>query len=536
MTPMWLHILFVVIAQLLLVTKCDAAFTKAACAALNATSVSEANTLTANVADLLVGEGKPFVQAVDGVLVTIMNGTSGGDDGGASNPNGSYMVIYLLTDEGSPFLPKGACDFPSCTNGTGTFECHDRCASTPNGRVTDGILLGPADALVVTLCTPTEMKYFGYDTYIGTRTTHDPEPFYPGQNFGDPINVMNIAVAPDASSEFLQPVAFVSTADGATAQVVSDAYGNAGFDTSSVNVRAVDSDVVRMWDRTQDNEPDFLFSLLRMSVPDEERIDQFKQYQKASWPVKLYLAADDAQAKEPLHPRLAPRHSSDVIDEQVIYTELMNGLEDGIKEHWQDMSKICRQTLNTTTYGTYDDWTHVLQAKNNDTFVVPTRDATYGIPGVAVDGEGNTCGIAVSSKHIGVVFGLLHTETLQLLYSQISLAVFQVVKKNIVDTLSFETDARLKGSARRYLSNEVLDAATKSGIDVDMLYAVDVKGPGVCGDAEIAAGTCIEWGEYSLAMVSPIAVLGERLYCSKATTVGPDASQTIASRMLSFGP
>jgi hypothetical protein len=36
--------------------------------------------------------------------------------------------------------------------------------------------------------------------------------------------------------------------------------------------------------------------------------------------------------------------------------------------------------------------------------------------------------------------------------------------------------------------------------------------------------------------VAPIAVLGERLYCSKATTVGPDASQTIASRMLSFGP
>ena len=541
---MWV-LLLVGLQLLVSTTICSAAFNTATCAAMNQESLDEANKLTESVSDVLVGEGKPFAKAVDGVMVTVVNSTNGDSDGGATNPNGSYMSIYLLTDEGSAFLPKGACDFPACTNGTGTFECHDRCVQTAQGRVSMQYLLGPADALVVTLCTPPEMKYFSYDTYIGTRTTHDPEPFYPGQNFGDSINMLNINLSAKASSEYLQPAAFVQTADGAAAKIISDAYGEAGLDAGSVSVRAIDSDIVRMWDRTQDQttapaggEADFLLSVMRLSVPYAKSTAQFEQYQLASWPVKLYLAADDAQAAEPLHPALTSRFSDAVIDEQATYGKLIDTLEASIKGHWsdKDMSKACTQMLNTTTLGSYDDWTEILHAANNQSFVLPTRDATYGMPFGAFDENGDGCAIAASDKHVGVVFGVLHDETLQLSYSQISMAVLKLGVKKIAETLSFETGAQLKGSARRYLSPEVLEAVAKDGIDADLLYAVDIKGPGACTSAEKSSGICLEWGDYSKATLPPIVILGERMYCSKATSVGPDATQTVASRMMSFGP
>ena len=67
------------------------------------------------------------------------------------------------------------------------------------------------------------MKYFGIDAYINTRyKTDSGYPFYPGTNFGDPVNLRTINTTdPDQTGvPFSKPVVVVHTADAAAAKAV----------------------------------------------------------------------------------------------------------------------------------------------------------------------------------------------------------------------------------------------------------------------------------------------------------------------------
>jgi hypothetical protein len=508
----------------------------ASCEKLDSTVLSLANDLASDVNKELVGDGKPFTRVAEGVLVTIVNSESGAADGGATNPDGSYAVTYFVAED--VFQNTNACDIQACSNSTSTMNCHNRCNKSPDGiEITMGYMLGPSDAVVFTGCTPTPLKYFAMDTYITSRLGSKDQkyPFYPGQNFGDTINNQNINLV-DKEAIFNQPTVMIQTADGAAADAVTAAYAKAGFDPKGVSVRAIDSDYVRMWDRSVSGEwdasgPDFLLSFMRMSIPTEGTRDAFEKYQRISWPVKLYFAADDKKPESPLHPELISRTSP--LNEITMYKSGMDSFEEDLIQLYNitnHMDIQCATELKMQNVGTYDDWQMVLEAGNNDTFVLPSRDATYGTvpPGVS-------CIPFVEPKNIGVIFGAIHTETLQLSYSSVSFAVLNGISKKILGTLAFVVDLdTYKGSALRYMSEETIANIEASGGDPSNIYAVDIRGPGEC--SEVSA-TCMEYDEsYCKGTGLRFGILGERMYASKITTIGPSSDQTLAARAVFFNP
>lgn len=51
-------------------------------------------------------------------------------------------------------------------------------------KISMDYLLGPADAIVVHMCSPPPSAYFSMDAYLSSRYTAGADPFYPGTNFG----------------------------------------------------------------------------------------------------------------------------------------------------------------------------------------------------------------------------------------------------------------------------------------------------------------------------------------------------------------
>lgn len=496
------------------------------CDSLDDSSSSYAMSITQKAKDILLNMSNgPFVRSTDGGFVTAVDSTSGIDNGGATNTDGFYQMVYL---PGHDSLPKGMCDLPACSNTT-VQECHTRCDPSSEQFWASSVVMGYSDVLVTTLCTPPTVKYYSYDTYISTRITEE-YPFYPGQNFGTPISMSNIRI--EGSDIFLQPAVIIQSADAAAARMVKDAFIEAGFSENAVNIRGIDVDTVRLWDRTEkggenwkETAPDILFSISRVSVPTGKGMDKdnFEKYQKLMWPSLLLFANDSISAPaEPMSPPVAPRTSPDILNEVEVYGSLVEELRKSIIDGSvaEGYTLVAETSLDTDMLGYYDDWGQVLELKNNDSFVVGTRDATYGLPEIA---KGDNVVLTETSR--AVVFGVIKSgeESLNLRYSQANLALLNWITGRVLDTLTFMEDDTLKGSAQRYMSDQGDDS---------LLYAVDYRQPGQCDDEDKAF--CIEFGSTDVKRATISMILGVRMYQQIETGLGPPANTTIAAKALYF--
>ena len=225
---------------------------------------------------------------------------------------------------------------------------------------------------------------------------------------------------------------------------------------------------------------------------------------------------------KPMSPPIAPRTSPDILNEVEVHGTSVEELQKSIVDECatQGYSLVADTSLDTDLIGFYDDWAQVLALKNNDSFVVGTRDATYGLP-MVVSGDD----VVLTTGSRAVVFGVIKTgeKSLKLRYSQVNLALENWLTGNVLDTMSFMEDETLKGSAQRYMSNQGDDS---------LLYAVDFRQAGECGEQEEAY--CLEFDNKVVHRVTIAMILGSRMYQQLDTGLGPPANTTIAAHALYF--
>ena len=112
------------------------------------------------------------------------------------------------------------------------------------------------------------------------------------------------------------PKVIIASADSHAADLVKQGYIDEGFDEKSILIRGIESNTVRMWDRSggktvQDSRPDILISVMRASIPLEGNEDDMENWQKSTLAIRFYFANDETtQPVDASHPLLASRESS----------------------------------------------------------------------------------------------------------------------------------------------------------------------------------------------------------------------------------
>jgi hypothetical protein len=477
-----------------------------------------------------------FARAVDGYLLLVLDENSGQEDGGGTNTLGFYNSILF---DGTQVLPAGMCDIP-------TNEGNARCPA--DSYITDSWVLGPADAITFLHCTPCAVKYFGYDVIIGTRFTEQ-YPFYPGQNFGDPINNFIVNVS-DKETEgvFNAPSLIIISGDGNAANDVSQAFQKAtGLTESSISIFPMTHNTVRFWDRSGGQDwhvtaPDAFGFIMRITAPiDGLNSTDYQRYKSMKFPVRFYFADDEKKGSAPLTPPLLSRYSEEVIDETKELKDLLNQLNQTIQTTLlQEYNAIytTSQVGDLSSYGCYDDWDVVLAAKNNNSFVGGTRDAIYGIP--PINRYEDILQYQLKSNAGHILIGVLHSKVLNATYSSAGIDVLgwklSTMTVSVIETLWF-LDDHLIGSAARYFDDSYVknnnnNVATAA---VDQLFAIDYFPPNGCIDHKYPQW-CVEYNptDYLTTGLIPFLEVGERVYSVAKTTIGPAANTTIPTAILYF--
>jgi hypothetical protein len=494
-----------------------------------------------------------------GYLVTIINSTAGNSNGGATNPDGLYQT-YLFKSE---LLPAGACEIPSCTN-TSVQECHARCSTKSAANPTGADMsftMGPNDVIVSLACTPPEVKYFSNDIYISTRELHEQYPFYPGINFGDVglnnkrINVNNEAPYNQEEGIWNKPYSLFTSADKKHLSIVQKAYEKY-FPTSATNIRQIDQTVVNMYKYNEgesvdykDTKPDLLFAVTRASLPVDEAA--FEVWQRVVLPVRYYRAKNMQESEEPYKPTCIPRIPTTIPEAYPFFNEkeTLQKSYDTLKEsvisnaqQQQKLNYVATLDLKSDVPGFYDDWNSILAMKNNASFIIPTRDALYGMPAWAYTPDTDFSTITITDKTHAVFIGIRHSVTLGASYSQPQLAIQKFPSGKVTHTIAFNDD-EVVGSAERYFTgNSDVSKELQS-----LFYAVDIRPVGQCEKysstfiSEKLNGIdtyCFEFfpqdSDNKLNLNTHLLFPGERIYALSSTTIGPATETTLMSELLVF--
>lgn len=251
--------------------------------------------------------------------------------------------------------------------------------------------------------------------------------FFPGMNFVDTVSNMNIHVAdvpptgPDRQV-FNKPVAVAVSGDDWALKTAAAAAEMTGVGEFSISQLPLTAGELRFWRRDSASAeappPDVLGFLYRVSLPvgeDQNAANkEFAEYLASYWPIKVYLAPDEiTEPKQPLKPRLRPRWPNDVAPADSAHfdephsrsrspsysssslkneTELLSAavaeLHEAVLETFKQSKSetfgkyhhMATTPLNMTVLGFYDNWDAVLAMATNDSFVLGTRDAVYGVP------------------------------------------------------------------------------------------------------------------------------------------------------------
>lgn len=203
---------------------------------------------------VLVGEGLPFVRAVNGILH--LNPMK--QKGGGTNPFGAYWSVEFTADA----LPEGACDVkrPPQVDPLNRSYCAWSNTGPPPlsfQKTTSSFFLGPADAVAIYGCTPPESRYYSFDSYIGGRLESDNGYiFYPGTNFGDSLS--NARINTTDGNPFAAPALVVQSFDGKVGRTVSEAFVSAGgVDPAATSVHGLDGSTARPYDRSGESGDDW---------------------------------------------------------------------------------------------------------------------------------------------------------------------------------------------------------------------------------------------------------------------------------------
>jgi hypothetical protein len=362
-------------------------------------------------------------QAIGGFQV-IVNESIGEQSGGGTNLYGVYGAAVFNS---SDILPESVCTSVDSQT-TNASVCGNQTAPW-----TLNFMLGPSDAIVYVGCTPPPVKYFGYDAYINYRTKSSTGKYFaPGVNFGDPISSPRMDKLREgesgngnANAVFNQPVVIIHTADQASADAVTKAYTAIGMSESSIFVRIIPSSTVRLWDRSggklwEETKPDLLSMISRITAPDPKAEEAYDAYKKLLWPLTFYFADDDKTFEPAPEPALIPRSSTNLPNETMIYVDAFGMLRKNVIEKMTKEKLVFHvgtQTLNYTRLGFYDDWNESL-AEESNTFILPTRDSTYGLPNGKLPSD-----FKLTDRTVAVLIGVNHEAALNASYSSVGVDV-----------------------------------------------------------------------------------------------------------------
>lgn len=321
---------------------------------------------------------------------------------------------------------------------------------------------------------------------------------------------------------FDQPFILILAVDSNAADIVANAYIDLGFNRESINVLGIDSNIVRLNDRSlnqswDETKPDILSFISRMTLPNDDSETAYTSYKKIVWPVHYYFASDDKSLDHPIDVQHKPRYSDQTPDEVTMMTDGILYLEQAILDKWVNqygMTQQGFQALNLTAEGYYDDWDVVLNRKNNDSFAAACRDAIYGLP-ISLESS------SLHSNTMAVVFGIIHSDVLNALYSSVGVDVTNSFANTFYETHWFY-DTQLQGSASRYFMNEQ---------KAEHFYAIDFFFPGGCSIEPSA--WCVEFNQSSMRVTNKLA-LGERVYGIRDTSIGPYGYNVIPAKLLIF--
>jgi hypothetical protein len=446
-----------------------------------------------------------------------VNETDGENSGGGTNTYGSYGSHILPAE----VLPIGFCDI---ANHDGSARC--------GGNYTLTWAMGPADVLAAVICTPPKMRYYSYDVDIMARTSEE-YIYFPGTNMGDTVSHLSVNVDNVAADDvFDQPMLLLISADAAAAKLVADAYIEAGFPAAAINLKPLPASNpnVHLWDRSTDeswqtSRPDILASVFRMSIPEDE--SSYRKFQQIYWPTKFYFRADDVKQQQPIAQNLRSRTSTAVMDETKVFGDILKKIEENVKQQQQQQQAnknfVASQLMETNMKGFYDDWDQVLALKSNDSFIVPDRDALYGIP---VVNESNYKSYILKKGMQLVVIGVIHQLSLSASYSSVGVDVISIATGKAKEVHWF-IDQDLVGSCERYLANPSEDEK----LLLPYLFAFDIKGNGECQGAK----WCAEYSNAHTSILDQTAFeIFERIYLLKETKVGPDTNSVVSAKLLVF--
>ena len=148
--------------------------------------------------------------------------------------------------------------------------------------------LNPNDAVVFFGCTPPQMRYFSFRSYIFTTFGHlDPAIIF--ASLGDSLNQLVInTTGNDKRDPFSKTTVVTSTADIETDSMVRKAFVKAGLSESVINTDIIPSELVKMGSGTFDDTFGVLFRVAVFQNPDE-----VKAYINYTWPVLLLHPPQD---------------------------------------------------------------------------------------------------------------------------------------------------------------------------------------------------------------------------------------------------
>ena len=234
--------------------------------------------------------------------------------GTISDPAGTYGA--LVFDDAAAAYPSR--DFCACLDGNASVAaaCARLVAPMFSGQGIEAAchgtyVLRPRDAVVIVGCTPPPAAYFGLQTNVFARFSFDASAnatgaWFPQVSPYDTVNSRTInTTRGSAATRASAAYAFVSTADRGTARAVAAALVAAGVPDGAINVDALTSDDVRLWEGGdwRAELPDTLQLVLRVNVDASQRaaIDGFvAASQVGAQRALLVRAPDDAPAPSPL--------------------------------------------------------------------------------------------------------------------------------------------------------------------------------------------------------------------------------------------
>lgn len=262
----------------------------------------------------------------------------------------------------------------------------------------------------------------------------------------------------------------IETADGGAYETLKQAYIDASdqnISTEAFSLHTFDSATLRLFDRSlswQESAPDLFGIIMRITAPLDGSEQSFDDYQQQTFPVKLYIADDNADPIEPLSPLLRSRVTAgstlpmelELLSQS--FADLKNGILSAFQSQFEEnLTNTGEIISNLTNYDSYDNWDECLADANNDSWVDGTRDAIYG-------NGGGTLSMVLRNTTASVFFGALHTED-----GTSNVASFSEAGVDLIDyTLlvkqkhsygfvasmrqtTWFTHQQLKGSAARYL-------------------------------------------------------------------------------------